>query len=216
MLLSSYKVFRLDRTLDTHPFDPNNRKKYRKNGGGALIAHRNDLEISSSKVTVVKAKAELLSVILRLHTGENICLSTFYRVGTLREENFQEFSNYFKVLTTKKKIDKHILIGDMNLNNVKWPEGETSCSIQNSFIEFLIRDLGHTQMIDKPTHCAGNTLDLLFTNVPHIISDLKVMEHDEACLSDYFGISLNTEFPIWHFTQTILKYGVKYLRILIA
>ena len=84
----------------------------------------------------------------------------------------------------------------MNLNNVKWPEGETSCSIQNSFIEFLIRDLGHTQMTDKPTHCAGNTLDLLFTNVPHIISDLKVMEHDEACLSDHFGISLNIEFPI--------------------
>ena len=84
----------------------------------------------------------------------------------------------------------------MNLNNVKWPEGETSCSVQNSCIEFLIRDLSHTQMIDKPTHCAGNTLDLLFTNVPHIISDLKVMEHDEACLSDHFGISLNTEFPI--------------------
>ena len=76
-----------------------------------------------------KAKAELLSVILRLHTGKNICLSTFYRVGTLREETFKN-SNYFKVLTTKKKIDKHILIGGMNLNNVKWPERETSCSVQ--------------------------------------------------------------------------------------
>ena len=180
VLPNNYKIFRLDRSLDTHPWDPNHPQKFRKNGGGVLIAHRNDPDISSSKITITKAKAELLSVMFHLNTGKNLCISTFYRVGTLRDENFREFSNYFKVLATKKKIDRHLLMGDLNLNNVTWPEGETSCSVQNSFIEFLIRDLGHTQMIDKPTHCAGNILDLLFTNVPHIINDLKVMDHNEA------------------------------------
>ena len=196
VLPNNYKVFKLDRSLDTHPWDPNHPEKFRKNGGGVLIAHRNDLDISSSKITITKAKTELLSLMFRLNNGKNLCISTFYRVGTLRDENFREFSSYFKVLATKKKIDRHLLIGDLNLNNVTWPEGETSCSVQNSFIEFLIRDLGHTQMIDKPTHCAGNTLDLLFTNVPHIINDLKVMDHNEACPSDHFGISLKIRFPI--------------------
>ena len=161
-----------------------------------LIAHRNDLDISSSKILTTKAKAELLSVILRLPNGKNLCISTFYRLGTLGDENFQEFYNYFKVLATKKKIDRYLLIGDMNLSNVTWPEGETTCSVQNSFIEFLIRDLGHTQLINRPTHCAGKILDLLFTIVPHIINDLKVMDHNEACLSNHFGISLKIQFPI--------------------
>ena len=162
VLPNNYKVFRLDRILDTHPWDPDHPKKFRKNGGGVLITHRNDLDISSSKISITKTKAELLSVILRLPTGKKLCISTFYRVGTLGDENFREFFSYFKVLATKKKIDRHFLIGDMNLSSETWPEGETTCSVQNSFIEFLIRDLGHTQLINRPTHCAGKILDLLF------------------------------------------------------
>ena len=108
----------------------------------------------------------------------------------------RKLSSYFKVLATKKKIDRHLLIGDSDLNNVFWPESETTCSVQNSFIEFLIRDIGHKQMIDKPTQCTGNKLDLLFTNVFHIINGLKVMDHNEACLSDHFGISTKIQFPI--------------------
>ena len=66
--------------LTTHPWDPNHPKKFRKNGGGVLIAHRNDLNFSSSKITITKAKAELLSVMFRLNNGKNLCISTFYRV----------------------------------------------------------------------------------------------------------------------------------------
>ena len=115
----------------------------------------------------------------------------------LREtKTSRNFLITLKFLQLRKKIDRHLLIGDMNLSNVTWPEGETICSVQNSFIEFLIRDLGHTQLINRPTHCAGKILDLLFTNVPHIINDLKVMDHNESCLSDHFGISLKIQFPI--------------------
>ena len=51
-----------------------------------------DLHIKSNKVNFFKAQAELLSVMLRLSNGKNLCISTFYWVGTLREENFNEFS----------------------------------------------------------------------------------------------------------------------------
>ena len=40
ILLSNYKIFRLDRTIASHPWDPNQPKKYRKNGGRVLIAHK--------------------------------------------------------------------------------------------------------------------------------------------------------------------------------
>ena len=44
ILPPNYKIFRLDRSLSNHPWDPTQPKKYRKNGGGVLIAHRSDLE----------------------------------------------------------------------------------------------------------------------------------------------------------------------------
>ena len=128
--------------------------------------------------------------------GKNLCISTFYRVGTLREENSNEFSNYFKILASKKKIDRHVLIGDMNLNNVKWPSGETNNSLQNLFVDFPVSDLGHKQLISEPTHRAGNVLDLVFTNIPEIVLDIKVHERDEACLSDHFSISFKIDLSI--------------------
>ena len=128
--------------------------------------------------------------------GKNLCISTFYRVRTLREENFNEFSNYFKILASKKKIDRHVLIGDMNLNNVKWPSGETNNSLKNLFVDFLVSDLGHKQLISEPTHRAGNVLDLVFTNIPEIVLDIKVHERDEACLSDHFSISFKIDLSI--------------------
>ena len=136
-------------------------KKFRKNGGGVLIGHRNDLDVASNKINIANAQAELLSVTFRLPSGKKLCISTFYRLGTLGTENFNEFSNHFKLLASKNRIDKHILIGDLNLNNVVWPDGYTNCYLQKSFVEFLINDLSHTQLISTPTHTAGNILDLI-------------------------------------------------------
>ena len=43
-----YKIFRTDRSGKTHPWDPNNPKKYRKHGGGIHIGHRLDIDIEST------------------------------------------------------------------------------------------------------------------------------------------------------------------------
>ena len=39
-----YKVYRLDRSNVSHPPDPDNPNKYRKYGGGVLIAFRTDIK----------------------------------------------------------------------------------------------------------------------------------------------------------------------------
>ena len=45
-----YKVFRLDRSVKTHPFDLNNPSEFRNNGGGVLIGIKRDLKIVSTKL----------------------------------------------------------------------------------------------------------------------------------------------------------------------
>ena len=88
-----YKIFRLDRSPLTHPSDPNNDKKFRKNGGGVLIAVRKELGL---KPTICKSscQAELLTIKL----GNSMYISTFYRVGTLGCQNHQEVDSHLKCI----------------------------------------------------------------------------------------------------------------------
>ena len=89
----TYKVFRLDRSLKTHPMDESDPDKYRKAGGGILIAIKSELDCESTKINI-SCKAEILSVELNLGSGKCICLCTFYRVGTLGAENHRAVDNY--------------------------------------------------------------------------------------------------------------------------
>ena len=121
--------------------------------------------MSSVKFSKVNVQAEILSIIIKTQCGKSFCLSTFYRVGTLGTPNFDEFERHFRSLAMAKKLNKHILIGDFNFSGISWPDGQTSCELERNFLNFLVNDLGHTQLISGPTHKSGNVLDLVFTNI---------------------------------------------------
>ena len=184
---NSYKVFRADRTPETHPPDKNNPKKFRRNGGGVLIALRSDLDIKSHLLKS-NSKAEILSVILTTKTKKKFCISTCYRVGNLELANFGEIHKHLETICKRKDINKHILIGHFNLEGVNWDTRITTCNLENRFLD-TFSDLNLTQLIDKPTHEKGKTLDLLLCDAPQLISSIHVQEKDEICSSDHFGIS---------------------------
>ena len=188
----SYKVFRVDRSSKTHPFDINKPKKFRKNGGGVLIAVRNNLDIKSTKVESI-CKAEILSIVLSTNNRKKICISTCYRVGNLEVENHSEIDRHLRNICKRKDISKHILIGDFNLDGINWPLRTSSKNLDNKFLD-TFSDLNMTQLIDKPTHELGKTLDLLLCTSPQIISAINVQGKDEICSSDHFGISFNISF----------------------
>jgi endonuclease/exonuclease/phosphatase family metal-dependent hydrolase len=201
VLPDNYKVFRLDRSTKSHPFDPTQPRKFRKNGGGVLIAHRCDISISSVKFTKVTVQAELLSINLKTDIGKNFCISTFYRVGTLGSENFEQFKTHFVALAAAKKLQNHVLVGDFNMAGVSWPEGLTTCRLHANFINFLTGDLGHSQLISSSTHMSSHVLDLVFTNIPGLIKNVKVLDHNEMCLSDHFAITFNIDIKTKYIKQ---------------
>ena len=51
-------------------------------------------------------------------------------------------------------------------------------------------------MISEPTHQNDNTLDLILTNIPSIINIISVLEYNEACKSDHFGIKFEIEMNV--------------------
>ena len=56
-----FSIFRNDRTQASHPSDPNNPKKFKKFGGGVLIAIRSDIQADIKRLSVRKG-AEILAI----------------------------------------------------------------------------------------------------------------------------------------------------------
>ena len=191
---SDYKIFRLDRSVDSHPPDPLNPCKYRRNGGGVLIAVKSSLNLKP-ELFKSHCHAEFLSITLTFAKRRKICLSTCYRVGTLGESNYQEVKFRLNEITKTKSIVSHYLIGDLNLDSVNWEAGTASSGVHTHFIN-TFNDLGLVQMISSPTHYLGNTLDVLLTDHPSLVSNVLIHDRNDFMKSDHMFISFEIKLKV--------------------
>ena len=99
--LEAYKVFRLDRSQKTHPPDPHDPNKFRKHGGGVLIAIKTQLVVQTNYIEL-KSKSEFLAVEFKLNDSTKIIIATCYRVGTLGNSNLNEISKSIKIIIRKR------------------------------------------------------------------------------------------------------------------
>ena len=190
----SYNVFRLDRSLKSHPTDPMDPKKYHKNGGGVLIATRADLSVTVKQINI-KCAAEILGVQLNFSNGQKFIVCTLYRVGTLGIENYAKVESYLQTICKRRGINNIVVLGDMNLNKTNWTTLNSTCDTEQSFLD-LFSDLALTQIINQPTHIKGNTLDIVLTKLPQSISNMKILDIDVVCKSDHNPISFNLKAKI--------------------
>ena len=54
---------------------------------------------------------------------------------------------YLTTLASKKRLDKHVLIGDLNFPEIRWPDNVTTVDLHKNFLELLMVDLCHSQLI---------------------------------------------------------------------
>ena len=192
---TSYKIFRVDRSPESHPPDPNNHSLFKRNGGGVLMAIRTDLDVTS-KVVKLKCKAEILTIKLSLTKGMSIYLCTCYRVGTLGQVNHSEIDHYMNsIYRLDKKFVKVFFIGDLNLSNVNWPSLASTSAIEQNFLN-TFSNLGMVQLISQPTHKFGNMLDVLYTNSEQSIGKLNILDIDSIVNSDHTPITFDINFNI--------------------
>ena len=118
--------------------DPLNPNKFRKNGGGILVAVKSSLLLTTNKVNL-KCNAEFLAIELVLENKNKIILATCYRVGTLGIDNCREVAKAINPLLRKKRVKKFFLIGDFNLSNADWSSNYSSNSTEQAFIDEFIR-----------------------------------------------------------------------------
>ena len=191
---TEYKIYRCDRTEFSHPPEPTNRLKFRRNGGGVLIAISSSLQISSNHIEL-KCKAEFLAIELIMDDGCKVVISTCYRVGTLGAENYHQVTSALGKLLRKKKLKKFFLIGDLNLNTISWEANSCTNSTDQLFLDEFVR-LGLLQCISSPTHIKGNLLDILLTNSENHVSNINVLSTNVACKSDHFAITFEVKLKL--------------------
>ena len=189
-----YKIYRCDRSTTSHPVDPDDPKKFRRNGGGVLIAIKLSL-ILSSNVINVKYKSEFIAIELILEDKSKIIIATCYRVGTLGMENFRNISDIIKLLLRKKKVKKFFLKGDFNLNKANWLLNTCTNSIEQAFLDEFVQ-AGLVQLINEPTHIKGNILDILLTNSEQFINDIIVSNSNGLCKSDHYSINFKINLKV--------------------
>ena len=99
-------------TTTTHPPDPVDPKRFRRNGGGVLQCTEHNLDIISTEIQI-KCKAELLSIELTDKSGCKTILSTFYRVGTLGLRNRESIMKSIKSFCKVRNPRKYLLLATL-------------------------------------------------------------------------------------------------------
>ena len=189
-----YKIFRRDRSATSQPIDPGDPKRYRRNGGGVLIAIKLSL-ILSSNIISIKHKAEFLAIELILEDKSKVIIATCYRVGTLGMENYRNKADIISLLLRKKRVKKFFLIGDFNLKKANWLLNTSTNGVEQAFLDEFVQ-AGLLQLINEPTHINGNILDILLTNSEQFISDIIVSNSKGLCKSDHYSIKFKISLKV--------------------
>ena len=193
-----YRIWRNDRSQVSHPADPTDPNKFKRNGGGVLIAVRSDIQAQIKKISVRKG-AEIVGSEITID-GKIFIFCTIYRVGTLGTANHESIMNTIKSFYKIRNPRKNFIVGDLNLSKVTWPiadNQEISDSTEKLFVESF-SELGLTQCINVPTHIKGRTLDLLVTNSDQLLLNTNIHEHNQICKSDHFAITFEIKTNCKH------------------
>ena len=133
-------------------------------GGGVLVAINNDanLNVISSK----NGPGESITLVIQLHPKIKFNLITFYR-----PPNEYVLDNLIDVIDTNS-TENSLYLGDYNLPDLDWQSEPGKCKVKGNSLRKsqhqlaldTIVEADLKQLISRPTHRCGNTLDLVMVN----------------------------------------------------
>ena len=161
----------IDNTIQDHQiFDYNNKIIYRKDrniyGGGVLIAVSESF--TSKQITLANTDN---TEILFVRVQESLLVGCYYRPHT--DKDLAVLNIVIEHLQHQFPDDHLLLVGDMNLPGIDWLQQTIKPHSQDRKLHRLFLDIlaqqNLQQLVDKPTHIHGNTLDLICTNQPEMV-----------------------------------------------
>ena len=179
----NFSIFRNDRTQASHPSDPN---KFKKFGGGVLIAIMSDIQAEIKRLSVRKG-AEILAIEVSID-GKKFVFCTVYRVGNIDKPNHDSIMSTIKTFYKIRNPRKIFIVGDFNLKSISWPRSKDMVNGNGTDRLFIdsFNGFGLDQCISGPTHNKVRTLDLMLTNNKNFVTEFIVSPDSYLCKSDHY------------------------------
>ena len=177
--IEGYSIFRADRSRPKAG-------KGRESGGVALYV-KEELASSSKPLLIFSNSVievlcvhikQVNQIIVVVYRSPNSSSSNYQSSTGELEEALGEVSNILEGLPAP--TPKILVVGDFNLPRTSWPhcvaknEATPSDRLMTDMISDFMSCYFLTQLVTLPTHKAGNTLDLIFSNDPLAILNIEV------------------------------------------
>ena len=167
ILSANYTIYRNDRT---------------SRGGGVLIAVSSHIP-SQEILTCTTTPVEMVTVKILVQPIFYICC---VYIPPNCDSSYQQHT-----ITALRNLPSDydiIITGDFNTPDICWHSlFAFSKDICDTFFSLNLQ-----QLINTPTHVCGNILDILATNSPDRLSNIRVDDKNKFCCSDHYFISFDT------------------------
>lgn len=184
--VSSFSIYRCDRTS--------------RRGGGVLLAIKKSLQ---SHVIHVNSELETVWACVEINHRKFI-FAVCYRSPTYPPSFNAELHDALNIVTTRHPSAPIFLMGDFNFPNISWksdqPVSSSQTSNTNEFLD-LCSLFNFSQIVTKPTRITNdtaNTLDLILTTYPEVVSEIAYLPG----MSDHLTLSFEINLPVPKNTRT--------------
>ena len=168
-------------------------------GGGVFLLVKAD--IPSSLEPDLNTECEILWVKLTLESNKFLHIGSFYRAHVDDAPSIPQLHESLDK-TCRNKNRHIILAGDFNLPGWDWrnhrPKDNCTNPTLHRLFTSMMDDYALQQMVFEPTR-GPNTLDLIFTNNPSLINNVKVLpgisDHDCCAAELNIAPKTNTQTP---------------------
>ena len=154
-------------------------------GGGVLLAIHNSIPYHQ-----IEATNELEIIIVEILTEIHFCLCAVYIPPNSAPTYHTALLIYLEKLLTK--YDNVIMVGDFNFGDINWQTLSAEGSVSDAFCDFVFNN-NLEQLIQSPTHCLGNILDLVITNCSSLVDSPTVMSTGLTDTCDHRIITFNIQ-----------------------
>ena len=174
ILNNEYTIFRKDRAID-------------KRGGGVLLAVNSN--ITSREVSDIPVGD---SEILLVEVSPSHCSEMFfvicYRPPSAPSAPVNVFTSQLDTIveSATKTYKKVCLLGDLNISDVHWSDCPSSKKLEQDIFCDILNVYVLVQLNTIPSTKHGNILDLVISNIPHLLSPVE--ECDLSFMSDHVVI----------------------------
>lgn len=137
---------------------------------------------------LLDSPTDLEALAIEINCSPRLVLLLIYAPPTSSIDFFKSLTDWMSTFICDNNV---LILGDFNLPDVNWSCLNGSTPNSTVLCDFMF-NFNLMQLITDPTHIKGNTLDLIITNSPDIVSNISI-NRDSIISSDHYKVCFDVQ-----------------------